>query len=181
MLTSLPKGGFYPTLAVEGECEQSSSVAKLSFPLQFPCTNGLLPLGVARGVDDGFLLKYDPYTIQDKRGPGEQDADSAHVLQGAQPLSSSKPYFEVKILNGGGTYDISCGVASFCYPLRTHPGLLKDSMLSMSKMEHCSMKAQPSKWLLLLTTMVLWWAVVPAFRSRASAPKLRSSSPSTAG
>lgn len=130
VLVSLPKGGFYPTLAVESELQSSSSLAKLEFPKDFPYVNAL-PLGFTRGAENGFLMKYDSVTIEDTRGL-ETSAEVGNIpvrsLQAAQPLSPSKPYFEIRIHSGGNTRMISCGVASFNYPLDNHPGCQKVSI-----------------------------------------------------
>ena len=128
ILTSLPKGGFYPMLAVERECDQVSAVAKAEFPKQFPC-EGALPRGFVRGAAN--LQKQDYSVVVDNMN-GLDDATETtapvRAMQGAQSLCPSQPYFELRILSGGGTYQISCGVAGFGYPLNVHPGLEKDSI-----------------------------------------------------
>lgn len=126
LFISVPKGGLHPMLAVErGNSMSSSIVAKMEFPKHFPCANQF-PLGFARGTQSGFIQKYDSYTIQDTGT--EKDGTPVRTLQGAQPLSPARPYFEVRVVSGGGTYAISCGVSSFGYPLDIHPGLQKDSI-----------------------------------------------------
>lgn len=129
-LIALPKGGFYPTLAIESDCRTiTESLARIEFPKQFPCIDRL-PLGFARGPDDGFILKFDPYTVQDKRLDAGPDTETVPVraLQAAQPLTPSRPYFEVRIFDGGSTFKISCGVASLNYPLDAHPGWKNNSI-----------------------------------------------------
>ena len=127
LFTSIPKGGLYPMLAVEWTHNMSNSiVAKMEFPKQFPCSKQF-PLGFARGTQNGFIQKHDSYTIQDK-GTEEDSTPAVRTLQGAQPLSPARPYFEVRVVSGGETYAISCGASSFGYPLDVHPGLQKDSI-----------------------------------------------------
>ena len=123
IITSLPKGGFYPTLAVESDYNSSSSLAKLEFPRQFPCTASL-PHGFTRAPNSGFLATYDSFTLQDDstRATAGSEHDVVRALQSARPLSPYRPYFEVRILSCGVASVVSCGVAPFNYPLDTHPG-----------------------------------------------------------
>ncbi len=130
IVANLPKGGFFPTLIIESDCNSSGSLAKIEFPMQFPCVNSL-PLGFVRGAEKGFLMKFDSYTLQDQRGIDESvavDKIPVRALQAAQPLSPSNPYFETRIVCSSSTDMISCGVASFNYPLDVHPGCQKYSI-----------------------------------------------------
>ena len=130
VLTDLPKGGLYPTIAIEGDYNSSESLARVEFPKQFPCVCGL-PRGFARGAENGFSVCHDSYLVQDKKG---LDADTeaeiipVRALQAALPLSPTRPYFEVRIHDGGKSFKISCGVASYNYPLNVHPGWKNDSI-----------------------------------------------------
>ena len=125
ILTEVPEGGLYPTLAIERDCDTSSeSLISIEFPKRFPFRMHGLPLGFCRGICESVLLA-------DTCSPGEnigvctalqQEDAPVQAIQAAQPLSPSRPYFEVRILRGGGTYTISCGLAGYNYPLYMHPG-----------------------------------------------------------
>ena len=135
MYANLPKGGFYPTLAVDSTDSGPScstyttdvSVA-IHFPKLWPKVDNL-PYGFVRGAENDFLLQ-DSNSIFDAMGAGCSDVGSLPVraLQAAIPLSRSNPYFEIRIVKGGGTYCISIGLASYSYDLTKHPGWRNESI-----------------------------------------------------
>ena len=134
MFASLPKGGFYPTLAIDSDsgpsCAQATTDTSvtMNFPKLWPKVDNL-PYGFVRGAENGFVLQ-DENSILDTMDTGCSDVSSLPVraLQAAVPLSPSNPYFELHILKGGGTYCISIGLASYSYDLTNHPGWRNNSI-----------------------------------------------------
>lgn len=132
IITEVPEGGFYPTLAIERDCTvYSESLAIVEFPKQFPFRISGLPLGFIRGMSES-MLQVDSCSVKDKlQGDfktSRPKSDPVRVMQAAQPLSPTRPYFDVRILHGGGTYKISCGLANYIYPMNVHPGLVSSSI-----------------------------------------------------
>ena len=129
MSATLPKGGFYPTLAVDSDSDPNSDLAvAINFPHHWPMVDNL-PFGFVRGAENGFFLS-DINTICDARGKESSNATALPVraLQAAAPLSPSHSYFEIRIVDGGETYCISIGLASFTYDLSKHPGWRSESI-----------------------------------------------------
>ena len=127
-VTTLPKGGLYPTVALDCSSKISDQqLVAVQFPKLQPSINGL-PLGVARGpVSD--LEVIGSASLLDTRGlEVSPEESSARVVQAVFPLSPARTYYELRIMGGGGNYSISCGLASFNYPLNIHPGKGKDSI-----------------------------------------------------
>ena len=130
VFTLLPKGGLHPTLAVDCDSRphsDTSGLASLRFPLQGPRVKGL-PFGFVRGEENGFFL-LDNVTVIDRKGT-DADLDSVPVrtLQAAFPLSPTNSYFEIRIVGGGESYRISCGLAAHDYSLIKHPGWDNESI-----------------------------------------------------
>ena len=126
---TLPKGGFYPTLAIDSDSDTVSDIAvAVKFPHLWPKVDNL-PYGFVRGVESGFVLS-DATTIFDKKGTegGNVKTLPVRAIQAAAPLSHSDSYFEIQILNGGGTYCISIGLACCSYNLSVHPGWRSESI-----------------------------------------------------
>ena len=134
MYANLPKGGFYPTIAVDSDSGPSCALATTDisvavyFPKLWPKVDNL-PYGFVRAAENGFILQ-DANSILDGMDTGCSDVSSLPVraLQAAMPLSPSNSYFEIQIVKGGGSYHISIGLASYCYDLTNHPGWRKDSI-----------------------------------------------------
>ena len=124
----LPDDGLYPSLAIDSDAIQTvNCMALVHFPVQWPPGNGL-PIGFVRGPQPTVTL-YDDATFVDNR-PGVTDLANASVraIQAATPLSPSNTYYEIRIIDGGDTFKISCGLAPFNYTLTLHPGWAKDSI-----------------------------------------------------
>ncbi len=125
-----PRGGFHATVAVDSDSmEVSSHLVSLQFPKRWPCME-ILPYGFARGPDDPSSIEViRPFWVRDAGGVDAASDDSTvRAIQAAYPLSRSRSYFEMCIVHGGDNYRISTGLASFNYPLNTHPGWGKDSI-----------------------------------------------------
>ncbi len=129
IFTILPEDGLYPCLAIDSDSlPLSDSVASVHFPAKWPPINQL-PLGFVRGYQTWELKPYDSVTFVDSRA-AMMDLNSLAVraIQAAVPLSPSHPYYEIRIINGGQTFKISCGLAPFNYSLSAHPGWQKESI-----------------------------------------------------
>ena len=127
ILTELPQGGAFPTLAIESNSDLFQSLAIIEFPKQFPCRESNLPIGFCRHMADAHFQCCDSYTVLFGAVFTNQ-IKPVRIMQAAQPLSPTRSYFEVRIQEGGDTYRISCGLASYNYPLSKHPGWLTDSI-----------------------------------------------------
>ena len=123
--TTLPDDGFYPTLAVDSDSRSREiQLASLHFPKPWPVINGL-PFGFVRGRESGLVLT-DPMTVVGTQlGPNDR---TVRAIQAAFPLSPSHTYFEVRIVARDPSLCVSCGVASYNYPLDIHPGSGKESI-----------------------------------------------------
>ena len=122
------KDGLYPTLSVDSDCtSEDSHLASVHFPKLWPIAKGL-PFGFIRGNDSGLELR-DPMTIVDAKGLelGSDDR-TVRAIQAAFPLSPSHTYFEVRIIGSAPDFCVSCGLASYNYPLDVHPGNGRDSV-----------------------------------------------------
>ena len=124
----LPKSGFYPTVALDCSSRISDQqLVAVQFPKHGPTTKGL-PLGFARG-EPVNALEVSSIDLLDARGSKiSQEDSSIRVFQAAFPLCPAHTYYELKIMDGGDNYSISCGLASSDYPLNIHPGEGKDSI-----------------------------------------------------
>lgn len=122
------KDGLYPTLSVDSDfCSQVNHLASFHFPKLWPVAKGL-PFGFIRGSNNGLVLR-DPMTIVDAKGLelGSDDR-TVRAIQAAFPLSPFHTYFEVRIIGTAPVFCVSCGLASYNYPLDIHPGTGKDSV-----------------------------------------------------
>ena len=135
IFASLPKSGFYPTLAIDSDsgpsCASSTTSERsvaIHFPKLWPKVDHL-PYGFVRGAENGFILQ-DSNSIFDAMGTGCAAVTSVPVraLQAAVPLSPANSYFEIQIVKGGETYRISIGLASYSYNLTNHPGWRNESI-----------------------------------------------------
>lgn len=125
-----PSGGFHVTVAVDADDQDvSTQLVSLQFPKHWACAEHL-PNGFARGptVPEGIeVIK--PFWVRYADGADMEGGECmVHAVQAAYPLSHSQSYFEVSIVDGGDSYCVSVGLASFNYPLNIHPGCGKDSI-----------------------------------------------------
>ena len=126
IITALPKGGLYPTLAIDSDCKPATEcLAALSFPKIWPLVTGL-PFGFVRGSESGYLV-IDSNTVKDCPKT-DSNSTAVRACQAAVPLSTSNSYYEVRIFDGGEGYHISIGVATYNYILDAHPGWNKSSL-----------------------------------------------------
>ena len=125
-----PSEKIFPVFAFEHECSRlTEPLATLEFPKHFPCVDTRLPFGFCRGKHPDISRLFDSSTI--KSVPPAVSVESnlpLHSIQASQPLSPARSYFLIKIMDGGETYKISCGLASFNYPMNIHPGWEKNSI-----------------------------------------------------
>lgn len=127
-MTTLQRGGVFPTLALDCSSKISDQqLVAVQFPKRSPAVNGL-PLGLARGAMDDFEVLGSACLLDVRGFEASPEESSVRAVQAAFPLSPSHTYYELRVLGGGVNYSISCGLASFNYPLNIHPGKGKDSI-----------------------------------------------------
>ena len=127
-VTALQKGGVYPTIALDCSSKISDQqLVSVQFPKPSPSVNGL-PFGLARGPVNDFEVLGSACLLDARDLEASPDESSVRAVQATFPLSPSHTYYELKVMGGGINYSISCGLASFNYPLNVHPGKGKDSI-----------------------------------------------------
>ena len=118
-----PSDDIYPSFACEFDGTISDPIAILNFPKLFPSLQKGLPFGFSRGKCNQLKMVFDLYTVKNlPRQVGAASSFPSQIIQASQPLSPAQSYFELKVLDGGGTYIISCGLACYNYSLNSHPG-----------------------------------------------------------